>query len=142
MLHNWNMAKLIIYRNSEWANKSLSYSIYLNNAKVSEIKDRQMKTLSLPEGNYRLEVKMKWCGSQPLEFHLDKSEEKQVEITGFTFSNYFFPAALGSVLLFIFHRTLYHKSSLVLATLMMVFFGYLLFYVSFGRKHFLQLKES
>lgn len=142
MLQTQSMAKLIIYRNSEWANKNLSYSLYLNNAKVSEIQDRQTKSLSLPEGNYRLEVKMKWCGSQPLEFHLEKSEEKRFEITGFAFSNYFFPAAVGSVLLFLFHRTLYQKSSLILAALMMVFFGYLLFYVSFGRKHFLQLKET
>lgn len=136
------MAKLIIYRNSEWANKSLSYSLYLNNEKVSEIEDRETKTLSLPEGDYRLEAKMNWCGSQAMDFHLDKTEEKRIEITGFTFSEYFFPAALGSVLLFLSYRALYHKSSLFLATLMMIFFGYLLFYVSIGRKHFLQLKEA
>lgn len=135
------MAKLIVHRNSEWANKSLSYSLYLDNSKISEIQDRQTKSFSLPEGDYRLEVKMKWCGSQPLHFHLDKAEEKQIEITGFVFSNYFFPAAVGSFLLFMFYRSLYHKSSLFLATLMMVFFGYLLYYVSFGRKNFLQIKE-
>ncbi|AVR46067.1 hypothetical protein C7S20_12825 [Christiangramia fulva] len=135
------MAKLIVYRNSEWANKNLSYSLYLNDKKLSEIKDQQEKSFSLPEGDYCLKAKMRWCGSQSLDFKLEKTEEKRIEVTGFVFSEYFFPAAIGCVLLFLGYRVIYQKSSLFLATLMMVFFGYLLYFVSIGRKHFLQLKE-
>ncbi len=135
------MPKLIIKRNSEWASKMRSFELFINGVKISEIKDRQLISFEIPEGTYRLQARIDWCSSQPLDFELKKDEVKRVEVTGFIFSKYFFPAAIGSVLMFFGYRALYQKSSLFLAALLMVFFGYLLYFISIGRKHFLQLKE-
>ena len=48
------MPKLLIKRNSEWANKMRSFDLYLNGRKFAEIKDRQVLSYDIPEGKYQL----------------------------------------------------------------------------------------
>lgn len=48
------MAKLLIRRNSEWANKMRSFDLYLNGKKIAELKDKQLLSFEIPEGRYQL----------------------------------------------------------------------------------------
>lgn len=135
------MPKLIIKRNSEWANKMRSFHIYLNGRKLTEIKDKEVKAFDLPQGEYQLIAKIDWCGSQPLDFKISKDEVKRIEVHGFILSKYFLPTALFCGLLYFAIYFKYHRSNLFLGFMLMLFLGYLLYFLSFGRNQYLRLKE-
>lgn len=135
------MPKLIIRRNSEWANKMRSFDLYLNGVKFTEIKDKQVLSFEIPEGKYRLHAKIDWCGSQPLDIELGEGELRKVEVSGFILSSYLFPVTLLICLLYFVIYLKYDHNSLFLATLMMLMFGYLFYFITFGRNHYLRLKE-
>lgn len=135
------MPKLLIKRNSEWANKMRNFQLYLNGRKFTQIKDRQLLSFEIPEGTYRLEARIDWCGSRPLDFEVKKGETKRIEIRGFIFSRYFLPVALVIVLLYTGINLHYHVNSLFLGAVMMGLFGYFLFFISIGRNQYLRIIE-
>ena len=136
------MPKLIIKRNSEWANKMRSFDLYLNGRKFTQIKDRQVLSYNIPEGKYQLIAKIDWCGSKPVNFELGKGEEKRIEIRGFIFSKYLLPIAIFTGLLYFGIYLRFHTNSLFLATVLMLLFGYLSYFMSFGRNQYLRLIEK
>jgi len=135
------MPKLIIKRNSEWATRMRTFDIYLNEKKLVEINDKQVFSFEIPEGRYQLRAKIDWCGSEPLNIEIEKGETKRIEVKGFIFSKYFLPVALISGILYFIIYFKFNINSLLLATLLMFFLGYLLFFVSFGRNQYLRLNE-
>ncbi|MUP47234.1 hypothetical protein E0K83_15950 [Gramella sp. BOM4] len=135
------MPKLLIRRNTEWANKMRSFDLYLNGVKFSKIKHNQILSFEVPEGEYQLTAKMGWSGSKPLHISLKEGELKNVEIKGFFFSKYLFPVSMVVFSLYFLVYVRYGINSLFLGTLMMVLFGYWFYFVSFGRHQYLRLKE-
>lgn len=135
------MPKLLIKRNSEWANKIRSFDLYLNGRKFAEIRDKQVLSFEIPEGKYQLMAKIDWCGSQPLNIEILEGEIKRVEVKGFIFSKYLLPVAVVSGFLYFGIYFKYNTNSLFLATLLMIFFGYMLYFMSFGRNQYLRLRE-
>jgi len=135
------MPKLLIKRNSEWANKMRSFDLYLNGRKFAEIKDKQVLSFEIPEGKYQLMAKIDWCGSQPLDIEISEGEIKRIEVKGFIFSKYLLPVAVVSGFLYFGIYFKYNTNSLFLATLLMIFFGYMLYFMSFGRNQYLRLRE-
>ena len=140
-LDEQQMPKLLIKRNSEWANKMRSFDLYLNGRKFAEIKDKQVLSFTVPEGKYQLMAKIDWCGSQPIEIDLKEGEIKRVEVKGFIFSKALLPAAIVTGALYFGIYFKFHINSLFLATAMMVLFGYMMYFMSFGRNQYLRLKE-
>ncbi|QYA26894.1 hypothetical protein G3I01_15780 [Gramella sp. MT6] len=136
------MSKLIIKRDSEWANKMRSFDLYLNGRKFAEIKDRQLLTYTIPEGKYQLIAKIDWCGSKPMNFEIGKDEEKRIEVKGFIFSKYILPIALFTGFLYFAIYLKFDNNSLFLATVMMFLFGYIFYFMSFGRNQYLRLVEK
>jgi len=135
------MPKLIIKRDSEWANKMRSFELYLNGKKFAEIEDKKVLSFEIPEGKYQLIAKIDWCGSEPLNIQITEGETKRVEVKGFIFSKYFLPLAVITGLLYFGIYFQYHINSLFLATILMFFFGYMLYFMSFGRNQYLRLTE-
>ena len=135
------MPKLIIQRNTEWANKMRSFDIYLNGSRFCKIRDKEVLSFEVPEGDYEIVAKLDWCGSRPLFLSLKEGELKKIEIRGFQFSHLLFPL---TIIVCSFYFVVYFKygtNSLFLGTLMMVLFGYLFYYISIGRNEYLRIKE-
>jgi len=135
------MPKLIIKRDSEWANKMRSFELYLNGKKFAEIEDKNLLSFEIPEGKYQLMAKIDWCGSKPLNIQIKEGETKRVEVKGFIFSKYFLPLAVFTGLLYFGIYFKYNINSLFLATILMFFFGYMSYFMSFGRNQYLRLTE-
>jgi len=135
------MPKLIIKRNSEWANKMRAFNLYLNGKKLVAIKDKQLLSFEIPAGKYELLAKIDWCGSQPLNIEIKEDEIKRIEIEGFLFSKYVLPLAIITGFLYFGIYFKFHINSLFLGTLLMFFFGYILYFMSFGRNQYLRLTE-
>lgn len=74
------MAKLIIERTSQYANKFRSIHIYLNNQKIESLKDGEIKEIIVAEGNHEVFAKIDWCKTKPLKLALKKNEEKKLQL--------------------------------------------------------------
>ncbi|TBW28904.1 hypothetical protein [Gramella sp. KN1008] len=135
------MPKLLLKRNSEWANKMKVYELYLNGKKFTEIDHDEVLSFEIPEGKYRLVAKVDWCSSQPLDLEFKEGELRKIEITGFVFSKYLFPAAALTLILYMAIYFHFKINSLLLASILMFFFGYMIYFMSFGRGHYLRLIE-
>lgn len=133
------MPQLIIKRNTEWANKFRPFELYFNGKKVTDIHDRQLLTFEIPEGDHSLYAKVGSCGSETIYFSVAGEEIRRIEIRGFVFSKYLLPLALltGTVYFGLYFR--FNYNSLLLATIMMFFLGYLIYFISFGKKQYLRL---
>jgi len=134
------MAEIYIHRNSEWANRMRDFELYLNGTKIGNIGDREVKKFTVSPGIYELKAKIDWCGSKPLAFTLGNDQHMHIQVSGFIMSKYYLPAALLLSLLYVFLYLKYDHNSLVLGVILMVLFGYLVFYISFGRNHYLRLQ--
>ncbi|MDT0676634.1 hypothetical protein [Autumnicola musiva] len=135
------MAKLIVKRNSEWANKMRSMELLLDGKLLDSIEDREIKEFVVSTGKHSLQAKLDWCGSRKLDFELGENDIKLVELTGFVFSKWLLPLALVNAIFLFYLDAVYDVNSLFLAFLMFFFFGYHLFFLTFGRNHYLQLIE-
>ncbi|MDT0648042.1 hypothetical protein RM545_15190 [Zunongwangia sp. F260] len=135
------MSSLKIKRNSELANSVRSFQIVLDGKILDNIEDGEIKEFQIPPGKHTLRAQLDWCGSRPLHFEISEGEEKLVEIKGFIFSDWFLPVALFNAFLFFFLNIVYDVNSIFLAFLMFLFFGYLLYFVTFGKNDYLRLIE-
>ncbi len=134
------MAKIIVQRDTEWANKGRTISIYMDGKKLGKIEDRQVIAFEIPDGEHELMMKMDWCASNKLNLNLKKEDIEYLKVEGFVFSKYFFPLAMIILLIYVGVYFTTGVNSVWLATLIMFSFGYLLFFLTIGRKHYLQLK--
>lgn len=83
------MPKIVVHRETEWANKARKVAIFLNGKKLGTIEDRQVIAFEVPEGEQELVAKIDWCRSNKLMLHLQPDELEHVKIEGFVFSSYF-----------------------------------------------------
>lgn len=135
------MAKLLIKRNSEWANRMRPIQLFINGQEFMEIKHGQLVSVDIPEGNYWLNAKMGWGLSRPLKLQVEKDDTKRIEIKGFLLSEYFLPASLVLLIIYIGIFLVFNENNLPLAFVIMLFFGYWLYFSTIGRKDYIRLIE-
>ena len=82
-----------------------------------------------------------WYRSKPISFKLEKEDTKQIEIKGFLFSEYLLPVGLFIALIYFGLYFKFQHNSLILATALIVVFGYICYFHSFGRNQYLRLLE-
>lgn len=136
------MTQLIIHRSSAWANKLRDIKIFLDDVEITQIADGCSQTLNLPPGNYVVHAKIDWCSSKRVEVNLEEDEQKEIELSGFKFSNYIFIAfGLMTLGMFLYQGPLvYGFNPFILGVLSAaLIFGY---YLTLGRKHYLQLNPQ
>lgn len=76
------MAKLIINRSSEFANKIRSIEIILNDEKIGEINDGESKEFDVESGNYNLVAKIDWCYSNITSFTIHDDATVRFNLSG------------------------------------------------------------
>jgi DNA-directed RNA polymerase delta subunit len=74
------MPKIVIERTSQYANKMRKINVYINNQKVSSIKNGETKEISLQEGVHQIFAKIDWCKTKPLQFSLSANEVKKLQL--------------------------------------------------------------
>lgn len=132
--------KIIVQRTSEWANKGREIGLYLNEEKIGTIKDGETKEFHVEPGELLLYAGIDWCRSPIIEFDMNSDQTLVVELSGFNKSKWLFPALLiASVLSWFLSRSDLNFLVITWIIIMPLLF-YLLYFVSFGRKKYLQLK--
>lgn len=69
------MASLTITRDSGHADLLRAYKIVLDGERIGEIRNRETKEFSIGPGKHTLSLKIDWCGSETVEFVVDREEK-------------------------------------------------------------------
>lgn len=136
------MTQLIINRSSAWANKLRDIKIFLDDVEVTQIADGCSQTLNLPPGDYEIHAKIDWCSSKRIEVTLQEDEQKEIQLSGFKFSNYLYIAFALTVIGMYFYQGPYvygyNPFTLGVVSLTLVF----AYYLTLGRNQYLQLNPQ
>ena len=134
------MSKITITRSSEWANRLRAISIFIDGKKSGTIANGETKVFEVDPGSHKISAKIDWCSSREIPFQVDGEEKKYFRLSGFRYSTIITPVVIGTLLLhYILNLTVGINWVVWLAV---PFFLLLLYYISFGRKQYLTLKET
>ena len=133
------MAKLIIIRNSEYANRLRSYRIYLDGVKLGNVANGDSKEFVISAGRHQVYAKIDWCSSPTISFDIKEQEAKTYQIGAFRYANWLIPLSIGILVLHVFLSFTIHFSYAIylLAPAFLVLF----YYMTIGYKRYLSIKE-
>ena len=69
------MASLIITRDSGYADRLRAYKVVLNGESIGEIRNGETKEFPIGSGKHALSLKIDWCGSETVEFVVNREEK-------------------------------------------------------------------
>jgi hypothetical protein len=134
------MAIFKIQRTNDYMNLMRDYRLFIDGQKIGSIGNAQTKEFEIPAGRHSLIAKIDWCSSQELSFEIDKDDSKTLLVSGFIISKWIMPLILG-IIAFSFIVTLITHFYFTLFIILPAFL-LLLYFLTFGRKNYLSLKEK
>jgi len=134
------MAIIKIQRTNDYMNLMRDYRLLIDGQKIGSIGNAQTKEFEIPAGRHSLIAKIDWCSSQELSFEIDKDDSKTLLVSGFIISKWIMPLILG-IIAFSFIVTLITHFYFTLFIILPAFL-LLLYFLTFGRKNYLSLKEK
>jgi hypothetical protein len=134
------MSKITITRTSEWANRMRQISLYMDGEKIGTIGNGETRVFDVGPGIHKLTAKIDWCTSRDIPFTMDEGGKKYFRLSGFPYSNLISAGVIGTIILHYILRTTIGINWIV--WLAVPFFLLLLYYISFGRRKYLTLKET
>jgi hypothetical protein len=134
------MAIIKIQRTNDYMNLMRDYRLFIDGQKIGSIGNAQTKEFEIPAGRHSLIAKIDWCSSQELSFEIDKDDSKTLLVSGFIISKWIMPLILG-IIAFSFIVTLITHFYFTLFIILPAFL-LLLYFLTFGRKNYLSLKEK
>jgi hypothetical protein len=134
------MPKIVITRAAEWANRLRGVGLYLDGKRIGSIANGETKSFDLSPGMHTLEARIDWCSSRLQEFTSSGEEKRYFRLSGFKWGRVIMPLSLVVVVLHILARKLWHIDWIV--WLAVPGFLLILWYISFGRKDYLVLRET
>lgn len=76
------MNELILNRPKEQSNKLQSYSVFVDDEQVAELKNDSQQSISVDANKITLKAKLHWCGSNSKQFTFDGKDKLTVNIQG------------------------------------------------------------
>ncbi|WP_207492060.1 hypothetical protein [Aridibaculum aurantiacum] len=133
------MATITIIRTNEYLNYFRNYGVYLDGKKIGTIANGQTMNYDVTPGQHSLVTKIDWCSSPIQTFHITEGETKIFKVGGFKYGNWLLPAAILLIVLAYFVLDTFLLSNLAIVAMLPLFF--LTYYITAGRKNYLQLAE-
>jgi hypothetical protein len=134
------MATIRIQRLSEYNNRMRDYQVYIDHAKAGKIADGETIDFTVSPGLHTVTAKIDWCSSQDLLVTLKENETRNIKVAGFKHSAWIMPLAGGIIALHFILRLTFHIDYVIF--LVIPFFLLLVYYMTFGRKKYLSIRES
>ncbi len=135
------MGKLIISRRKEWQNRGRKFGVYIDGEKVDVIENGAIKELELEPGKHTLKFKIDWCSSPDRAIEIPENRSKSVEIRGFKLGRWLFPVFYVVLALFFLIKVFLDKTIDELVYVVIPLFVVYLYYLTFGRKKYIEIKE-
>ncbi|MEA2105765.1 MAG: hypothetical protein U9P82_03465 [Bacteroidota bacterium] len=135
------MGKLIISRRKEWQNRGRKFGVYINGEKVDVIENGAIKELELEPGKHKVKFKIDWCSSPEEEIEVPENKAKSIEVSGFKLGRWLFPVFYVILALFFLIKVFLDKTIDELIYVVIPLFLVYLYYLTFGRKKYIEIKE-
>ena len=137
------MPTICIKRSSEWANKARKIEIYIDNVKNGTIDDAETKIFELEQGSHEVFAKIDWCRSQKLVIHSNENTTTVLKLSGFKYGKFIVPASFLVLLVYFLGKfDFLNVSSTFLLGLVIAFFLFLIYFITFGKNRYLRLSEK
>ncbi|TXD81749.1 hypothetical protein ESY86_16185 [Subsaximicrobium wynnwilliamsii] len=135
------MPKLTINRKSETNNKARKIGVYIDGIRVGSIANGESQSYEVLAGRHEVSAKIDWCGSQIKSIDLKDSQTQTLALAGFKYGS-----VAGIVMLLFFGSYLIGKYVFDLKLYFLIVgtvltFCYPLYFITFGRNHYLKLSE-
>jgi hypothetical protein len=134
------MAIIKIQRTSDYMNLMRDYRLFIDGQKIGSIGNAQIKDFEIPAGRHSVIAKIDWCSSPELFFEINEHDSKTLLVGTLKIWRWLIPLLTGIIALS-FIVTLasrfYYTLFLILPPFLL-----LLYYLTFGRKNYLTLREG
>ena len=135
------MGKLIIERSSELTNKMLEMGLYLNDSKIGNIADGEIREMDLEPGEYYLTAKLGIWKSKPIIIEMTSKTVKKVELNGLYYGEGFLVYCLSVAVVLGLKEV-----DIIELNLFWIIIGPLIglsiYYLTLGRKGYIRLIEQ
>lgn len=135
------MGKLIISRRKEWQNRGRKFGVYIDGEKFDVIENGAIKELELEPGKHKVKFKIDWCSSPEEEIEVPENKAKSIEVSGFKLGKWLFPVFYVVLALFFLIKVFLDKTIDELVYVVLPLFVVYLYYLTFGRKKYIEIKE-
>ena len=133
------MVKIKIQRNDEFSNRMRNYKIFIDGKEAGIIANGETKEFETVAGQHTVTAKIDWCSSPDILINIGHNETKNLKVGGFKYGNWLAPLGIGIIVLhLILSNTIDFKFTLLL---LVPAFLLLVYYLSFGRRKYLTLRE-
>lgn len=134
------MSRIIINRKNEWNNRLRSVHIYIDGQKAGSIANGESKAFDIEPGLHQVRAGIDWCSSKELPFTIGEDEKKYFTLSNFKYSNMIAFATIAIVVLHFIARRLGGVHWVIWFAI--PGFLVLMYYISFGRKKYLEICET
>lgn len=151
------MAQIRIKRSSQFANRFRKINILIDDKKLADISNNQALTLDVPSGHHNISASIDFIKTEPLWFHSDESIMAEFELSSplkFSFKSVALSFIEIIVVIYIVSLITFKSNTFLLLPIFMASFillellavkfnfGFnILYYLTFGRKKYLTLKQ-
>lgn len=133
------MAQLTIVRKKEFINYFRNYRIVIDGKKAGSVGNGQTKVFDIPDGHHTIQAGIDWCASQTKDVKVDADDNVTLYVGGFTHNQHLFTKF---VVVLIVDLILRYLIQFEYTRMVFLPFGLVIFYyMTFGRKQYLQLEE-
>lgn len=139
--------RIILNRKNEWRNRARGFKVWIDGKEAGTIADGGSEAFPVEPGTHKLQCKIDWCSSTELELTVQEGETRFVQVgSGMKYYSLFTTLMIlvllsGPVIKYLQLKVPEEFTYLQLAVLV-PFLLYYLYYLSFGRNRYLQLKED
>jgi hypothetical protein len=140
---NWRqkgtMATLRIERSSEYVNRLRHYTVVIDGKKAGAIANGEVREFNLSPGLHTVRFTIDWAASPVEELTIGEEEVKTLHVSGFKGARWMMPLMIGILLVHLILSTTIGFGSFFLLLLPL---GLVLaYYLTFGRRSYLQVKQ-
>lgn len=135
------MSKLIISRKKEWQNKSRKFNVFIDGEKRDIIESGEVKEFEVEPGKHQVQFKVDWCSSPVVDKEIPADKSKTIEISGYKLSKWVTMIMYILFTSFFIIKIFFDKEIKELIYIMIPFFLIFLFYLTLGRKKYIEVKE-
>ena len=134
------MASIRIERPNEFMNMMRNYVIYIDGNACGKIANGEVKIFNIKSGKHRVSAKIDWCGSRDFDIEVEENETIELKLSSFKYGNLILMAFLGALFLNLIFLYVFEFNLFEIFFWPVLFLGYYLYYITFGRKRYLNLK--
>jgi hypothetical protein len=133
------MPKLYFHRTSEYANNARKIAVYVDGKKALSVPNGGSAVFDTEVGEHEIYATIDWCSSPAIKVTLEENAKQKLEISSFKMAKWMIPLALFCVLIYFAADYFFEKNLSFLFIVVVPIFLYQIYYLTLGRKKYLQI---